>query len=306
MVTLESLPAACLKPVDLYVMADEYQQYRGQWYGGLVRKIHKFPETMDCLSKKKKHFYQEIDGPYMLIDDDLFLFAWSVKEQRFVKAKESERLFTRRFLEELPEVFDSFNMVSCVQRSMAGSAAARKGWIAENRLGSAMAGYAANRPQDVWFNKILFTLDQPLPIQNFQRTKSSVEYLGIAFNQSWAKVLSTSGTAAQRSAFLAMNDALKCVQLFPGIVTDFVKNHSIKGDLALHRKPSRIPRGVRPDHEAESTDFVRRFLAHNGLRRAPKIFDYEDLQPFKDIVNQVETNWVKAGGSPNTFLFLGR
>lgn len=306
MVTLESLPESCLPFIDLYVMESEYKEYSSQWYASKVRKIHPLPAIMDCLSKKKKLFYQTIKGPYILIDDDLFLFSWSVKEQRFVKAKEAPKPFTSRFLGELPELLELFNMVSCAQRSMSTTTAAKKSKVSVNRIGSAMAGYAATRPQDIWFNKILFTLDQPIPLQNFQRTKSSCEYTGLAFNQSWAKALSTSGTAAQRNLFLTMNDALKCVQLFPGVVTDFVGNNGIKGDLALHRKPSRIPRGVKPEHVAASEAFVSEFVNHNGLKHAPKIFDYEDLQPFADIVHQVEVNWKRSGGSPRTFSFPPR
>lgn len=304
MVAFESIPEQFLQHIDLWVMPEEYKQYKDAWYGNKVRSINRFEPYMDCLYKKKRFFYEKLKGPYMQIDDDQYLFAWDQKHGRYVKAKDAPELFLDRMLDVIPRMFEVYNMVAICRKQLSTFGHARNGKaVLENELGSAAAGFSGRRPKDIWHNRILFTVDQPIPIQNFLKTKSAAVYTGLATFPSTAKAIRESGVGDSRTDFLAANDALKCMQLFPGVIEGFTRDEKMRGNFIIFRRHKRIVDGVTQAHIDESRQFIKDFCVLNGLRRPPKIFEYKDTDKFSDICDRVVDEWRAAGGkiAPGTY-----
>src|SRR4051812_36848202 len=84
-ITLKSLPEKFLSTIDLMVVPSQYKSYKKGWFADKVRSIECWPEHIDCVPKKRKWAALNFKEDYMLIDDDIQLYVWSKKQDKFVR-----------------------------------------------------------------------------------------------------------------------------------------------------------------------------------------------------------------------------
>jgi hypothetical protein len=294
-ITLQSLPPKLLPHIELFVVPSEVKAYRKGWYASKVKSIQVWPEYVDCMPKKRKWLALNAGDDFMMLDDDLMLYTWT-KDKRYAKAVDEEKLFTRRFTESLPALYDAGNaMVSCPMKYFADTYVKANGLYKNEDVGYVFTGFAKGKAKHVEFNKVFSFTDMSVPMQVLQQHKQAVTYYGMCFAQSSAKALATTGMSTYRTDFVKLDSALKMLQLFEGVVTGFRKTKVDNGGgISLEKRVSRLLTGVTDAHVAKSQASVAAVCKLYGLRKPPRIFQYPDDMPRDEIIHTFQRNWDKV------------
>jgi hypothetical protein len=295
-ITLQSLPPKLLPHVELFVVPSEVKAYRKGWYASKVKAINVWPEYVDCMPKKRKWLALNAGSDFMMMDDDLLLYNWIKDTQRYGKAIDNEKQFTKRFLETLPSLYDAGNsMVSVPMKFMADMHVKANGLYKNEDVGFVFTGFGKGKAKYVDFNKVFSFTDMSVPMQVLHRHHTSITYYGICFSQSSAKALATTGMSTYRTDFVKLDSALKMLQLFPGVVTGFRKTKVDNGGgISLEKRVSRLISGVNDIHIAKSQASVDAVCKLHGLSKPPKIFQYTDDMPRDEIIRTFQRNWDKV------------
>jgi hypothetical protein len=297
--TFETIPASCLSQIELWVRPEEKKMYSKQWYASKVKALKTWEPEIDCIAKKRKWLGNEYGKNFTLIDDDLSMYVWHPKLSKYVPAMTQERRFEREFLERFPVLFDKHHSVSLPMKLFSDQKArelldSKGDLVSHNQLGYVFSGYRKKALHDLNHKVYVFT-DLSLSIQQFQRSKSSVVYYGMCFQQSSAKALATSGMGSYRSDFIKVDAALKMMKIYPGIITGFKTNKETNGGgISIIKRMQRLINGVTDKHKDETMTNLDDLLVEHGLRKVPKRFEVEYDVPRADIEAQIKTNWKAA------------
>lgn len=291
-ITLKSLPEKYLKLIDLMVVPSEYRQYRKGWYADKVNSIECWPAHIDCVPKKRKWAAQNIKDDYMLIDDDISLYVWSKKQNKFVRPEDEPKRFDRELTERIPELFTKYPGVSLANKFMADPWVRENGLFNKNTLGFVCSGFAKNAPRDeIKYNRVFAFTDISLPLQMWQKTGKSLVYYGLCYNHAARKELLTTGMSTYRDDFVKVDSAIKMARMFPGIVTGFKKTNAVGGGYTLTKFFSRVTKGVSQANNEATQTFLESMLEKYNLRKLPKLFEYEDEMPRAEIIKLFKANW---------------
>lgn len=295
MKTLETMPEQCIGSIELWVRPEELKEYKKQWFSTKVRKIRVWPDEIDCIAKKRKWLGDEYGASFTLIDDDLSMYVWDNKQEKFVRASLKPKKFIREFEEVFPSLFDTYKSVSLPMKLFADQRArallAERGdLIAENQLGYVFSGYKKKALSGLDHKVFVFT-DLSVSLQQYRRSGSSVVYYGMCWQQSSAKSLANSGVGSYRSDLVKRDSALKMMKLYPGIITGYKANKETNGGgISIIKKVRRVGE-VADKHVNETNTNLKSLLKENRLKRVPKIFDIEYDMPRQYIEDLIKSNW---------------
>jgi hypothetical protein len=292
--TLQNLPPKLLPLVELMVVPSEYRAYRRGWYADKVKSIECWPDYIDCVPKKRKWAAQNIDDDYVLIDDDLSLYVWSPRENKFVRPEASLKRFEREFTEGLPSMFAKYPGVSLGNKFMADPWVRENGLEKSDNIGFVVSGFAQGAAKDILFNRVFAFTDISLPLQVYQNTGKSVVYYGLCYNHASHRSLATTGMGTYRDDFVKIDSAIKMARMFPGIVTGVKKTNAKGGGATLTKFFSRVKRGVSEKNLEATQDFLDRMKERYRLRKLPKLFEYDDHMPRAEIIQTFKDNWKRA------------
>jgi hypothetical protein len=293
--TLQNIPASLLHTVELWVTPKEYTAYKAGWYASKVKSINCWPTYIDCAPKKRKWAALNFNEDYMLIDDDLSLYVWSKKHDKFVKPELSPKRFEREWLEEIPSLFSTFPGVSLGNKFMADPYVRENGVMKPNNVGFCFSGFAKDSPKDkLLYNRVFAFTDISLPLQMFQRTGKSLIYYGLCYNHASHPTLATSGMSSYRDDFVIIDSAIKMGQLFPGIVTGLKNTGNKGGGATLTKFFSRVKKKVSDNNLKATEKWLEEMKAYYGLSRLPKLFEYDDHMPRADIIELFQWHWKRA------------
>ncbi len=293
--TLQSLPKSLLHHIELMVVPSEYKTHKKQWYSGLVKEIHSWPSHIDMMPKKRKWLALNAGSNFLMLDDDLSLFSWSKKEQRYKAAKDAETVFSRRFLEVIPSLYENHSMVSVPMKFMADMFIKQTQTLEKyNDVGFVVTGFKKGAADKVEFNRVFAFTDMTVPMQVLELHKRSVTYYGLCFSQSSAAIYRNTGMNSYRTDFIKKDSALKMLQLHPGVVTDFRFDKGQGGGVSLKKFTRRLLTKPTQAHIDASKAALERWLTEFKLSAAPKIFTYDDHTPRDEIIRQMKVNWKKV------------
>lgn len=293
--TLENLPPGLLQHIEMMVLPSEYSAYKKQWYSSKVKSITAWPKHIDMMPKKRKWLALNAGDDFVMIDDDLSLFTWLNKDKRYGSAKDNETVFTRRFLEVLPGLYEDGNsMVSVPMKFMADLYVKQNGLVKKNDVGFVFTGFKKDVTKHVKFNRVFSFTDMTVPMQVLEKHKKSITYYGLCFSQSSAAIFKTTGMNSYRTDFIKKDSALKMLQLHPGVVTDFRFDKGNGGGVSLKKFTRRLLTLPTEEHKKKSKEAVKRWLTEFGLEKTPKIWTYADDQPRDDIIARMKMEWKKV------------
>lgn len=294
-ITLKSLPEKYLKTVDLMVVPSEYKAYKKGWYADKVRSIECWPSHIDCVPKKRKWAAENFKEDYMLIDDDIQLYVWSKKQDKFVRPDVEPMRFEREWAERIPSLFRKYAGVSLGNKFMADPWVRENGLFKRNNLGFVFSGFAKDAPRDkIKYNRVFAFTDISLPLQMWQLTGKSLVYYGLCYNHASRRELMTTGMSTYRDDFVKVDSAIKMARMFPGIVTGYKKTNAAGGGYTLTKFFSRVKDGPSPANLKATSVFLEEMLIKHKLKRLPKMFEYEDEMPRAEIIKLFKSNWKKA------------
>jgi hypothetical protein len=292
--TLQNIPQKLLSTVELWVVPSEYKLYKRQWYSNKVKSIECWPSYIDCAPKKRKYAALNFKDDYMLIDDDLSLYVWSNKDQKYVRPDVLPKKFEREWTERIPSLFSEYPGVSLANKFMADPHVRQNGLVKEG-IGFCVSGFAKTAPlADLKYNRVFAFTDISLPLQMYQATSKSLIYYGLCYNHAHHKILSTTGMSVYRDDFVKLDSAIKMAQMFPGIVTGMKNTGNKGGGVTLTKFFGRVKTGVSDSNRKASTDWLIKMKAEHGLRKLPKLFEYEDEMPRTDIIQMFKDNWERV------------
>ena len=297
--TFETLPKRCLQHVELWVRPEEVKAYKAEWYANKVKKIFVWPDEIDCIAKKRKWLGDVYDKNFTLIDDDLSMYVWHPKMSKYVQASHAEKRFEREFLERFPSLFEDHWSASVPMKLFSDQKAKllteKTGkLISHDQLGYVFSGYRKGSLRNLRHRTFVFT-DLSLSIQAYKKTKSSVVYYGMCFQQSGAKELANTGVGTYRTDLVKKSEALKMMNLYPGIVTGFKANKVENGGgITIEKRMSRLKTGVKEEHIEKTLDKLEEILEQNGLFKVPKRFEIEFSTPRAEIERMIKKYWKEA------------
>ena len=294
-ITLEKMPKNLLGQIELMVVPSEYKAYKRGWYANKVKSIECWPKEIDCAPKKRKWAALNIRDDYMLMDDDISLYVWSDKAQKFVPPDTAPRQFEREFMENIPELFSKYPGISLGSKFMADPWVRENGKIKENNVGFVVSGFSKDAPRDkVLYNRVFAFTDISLPLQMYQLTGKSLIYYGLCYNHSANKKLVSTGMGTYRDDFVKMDSAVKMARMFPGVVTGMKDTGNNGGGVTLTKFFSRVQKGVSENNILASQKFIKETCMSQGLKRVPRLFEYEDDMPRSQIIQLFKDNWEAA------------
>lgn len=294
-ITLQKMPRKLLGQIEMMVVPSEYKAYKSGWFANKVKSIECWPKEIDCAPKKRKWAALNLKDDYMLMDDDISLYVWSEREQKFVPPAAEPRQFEREFMENIPQLFKEFPGVSLGNKFMADPWVRANGKMKVDNVGFVVSGFAKNAPRrELLYNRVFAFTDISLPLQMYQLTGKSLIYYGLCYNHSANKKLESTGMATYRDDFVKMDSAVKMARMFPGIVTGMKDTGNKGGGITLTKFFSRVRKGVSENNLKASEEFIRTTCMAHGLVRVPKLFEYEDDMPRAEIIQLFKQNWEAA------------
>lgn len=293
--TLQNIPEKLLNTVELWVVPSEYKLYKKGWYASKVKSIECWPKHIDCAPKKRKYAALNFDEDYMLIDDDLSMYVWSNNQDKYVRPDVLPKKFEREWTEEVPSLFSKFGGVSLANKFMADPYVRENGVMRDHSIGYCFSGFSKKSPRDkLKYNRVFAFTDISLPLQMYQTTKNSLIYYGLCYNHASHKSLATTGMGAYRDDFVKIDSAMKMAQLFPGIVTGMKDTGNKGGGVTLTKFFSRVKKGVTQSNLDATEKWLEEMKKQHGLKKLPKLFEYEDEMPREEIIQKFKSNWERA------------
>lgn len=293
-ITLKSMPESVLQHIELMIVPAEYEAYRDNGLSQKLKAIHAWPSYLDCVPKKRHWMAQNAKDNYILMDDDVNMYVWSKKENKFVPALREPKAFERHFLEGIPCQFDKFASVACANKFMADQYVRDNGLVKKNSVGFVVSGFRKGAAANVKVGRTFVYTDIDLPLQVYQDRGSSCQYYGIAYNHASNKALEATGTSTYRSEFVKMDSAVRMAMLYPGIVTGASQNNNKGGGWTLQKYFSRVNKGVSDAAIQKSRDFVKELCKSHGLKRPPRPFAWDFKMPREKILDTYTRLWEEA------------
>jgi hypothetical protein len=290
-ITLQSMPPDLLSQIELMVVPKEYKQYKRGWYASKVKAIHTWPDYVDCVPKKRHWIAQNAKDDYILIDDDVNLYVWSRKRDKFVRALDLPKRFAYEFMEGLPSQFETYASVAAANKFMADPFVRQHGLVKDDSVGFVMSGFAKGTTKKVQMGCTFVYTDIDLPLQVFQEHKTSCIYYGLCYNHSGVKALQNTGTSTYRSDFLKLDSAIRMAVLYQGIITGAKWNNNKGGGVTLQKWFNRVKTGVTAAHVNKTQEWLRTICAEHGLRSCPDFYRYDMETPKDYIFQKYEELW---------------
>jgi hypothetical protein len=278
--TVESLPKILKDKVEVWVPKDQYKQYKkSPIFEGHPLTV--WPSFVDCVPKKRRFLYENVDDHYMVIDDDLKLSSWHPTDRRYIDAKANPKLFLKG-LEHSFSLFDSHTNVGITNTFMASMKIKATGELHHSGIPFCFAGFSKKRPK-LEFKTFFFT-DIAMPMQLLDQGLKTCTDARIAYSMRSNKKLSSTGTSPYRSEFLIRYSALALALQMPGYIFGLRHTGNNGGGWSLKKT------FLRPNIE-RSKAFIREFCIGEGMRRPPKLVDLRLKTPFPDLVAEFSRSW---------------
>ncbi len=290
-ITLQSLPPECLAQIELMVVPSEYKLYKRGWYASKVKAIHQWPSYVDCVPKKRHWIAQHAKDDYVLIDDDVNLYVWSKKKDKFVRSLELPNKFTHEFMEGLPSQFENYASVAAANKFMADPYVRKCGFVKEDSVGFVLSGFAKNTTKHVQMGHTFVYTDIDLPLQVYKKHETSAIYYGLCYNHSGAKALENTGTSTYRSDFLKLDSAIRMAVRYKGIVTGAKWNNNKGGGVTLEKWMRRVKSGVTDAHIEKTEFWLDSMCTEHGLRSVPNKYQYNMDTPKEEIIQTYQDLW---------------
>jgi len=298
--TLQSLTPEVLSQIELMVVEDELKAYKAEWYSGKVKSITPWPKEVDFSAKKRKWFGENAGDDYVVFDDDVTVFVWSTSRGTYVKSRDVPNLFNRRLLEEVPELFKRYNGVSMANKFMANPHVKSRlekfgadGLEDSGRIGYTISGFSKKTPRHLKFNGVFCYTDMYLPLQALEKFQNSVVYYGVSYGHHNSQFLESTGIT-YRTHQLLVDSVLKLAQRFPGVVLGYRMTGQDEDRMTLIKRDRRLVTGVTDAHKKATESWIKQERTHQGLRRLPEWFDYDDEMPMEEIISTIKRNWKAA------------
>lgn len=292
-ITISSIPDIHLSQVELWVRPEEYRAYKSQDYASKLKEIHVWPEHIDCAFKKRKWFCENVgqSDDFMMLDDDVRLSAWSVKQNRYLPAKTNPKLFDRYFSDVFPNLFSKYQHVAAANKFMANPYINEKGLLKERAVGPVVWGFAKGATSHVKHNRVFGYADMYIPYQVFKKYNgNTVVHYGICFGHDNRPELRTTGIH-YRSPLIMVDTIMKLAHYMPGVVTGYRMTGKDEDRWLMIKHMSRVLKGVTPANLQASKTFIDEECVKRGLSRAPDKYVYDDETPRDEIIARIRANW---------------
>jgi hypothetical protein len=291
--SLKNLPDECINEIELFVVPSEYDQYKAQPYASKLKSITAWEPNIDMTSKKRKWFCENIKEPFIMLDDDLQFHVW--KEGKYHSALSEPTLFSKRFFNTLPSLFDKYSTVGLASKFMADPHVKAHGLLKEGALPTNVFGFTPSVASKFDHNWCVAYIDMSLLIQSAVLSKrNTVTYYGLAYSHSGSKELKTTGMN-YRDPIVMLDTVIRFARKFPGIVTGYRMTSKEKDRWLMIKRPSRCGEAISPEHRQSSISFVREELSRLGMSRLPTQKVFSDFSSREEIINSIHNSWKESG-----------
>ncbi len=279
--TLESMPTILKSQVEVWVPKTEIKLYKASpLFKGV--KFQAWDTNIDCIPKKRRFLYENIDGDYMVIDDDIKLGMWD--GARYVDPSTNPKKFVK-FLERTFGYFDTHTNVGITNTFMASKKIKETGKYTHSGIPFCFAGFSKDRPQ-IDFKAFFFT-DIAMPMQILAKGGKVLTDARLSYSMRSNKKLATTGTTPYRTDDLIKYSALALAIQMPGYVHGLTNTGNNGGGWSLKKTFTR-------PNVAKGKEFIREFCLENGLKRPPKLVDLDLDTPFEELKCKYTEAWVRA------------
>jgi hypothetical protein len=285
--TMSTMPDALKEYVTVMVPHDQLKQYQNSELFQHVKDIKAWIPFIDCVPKKRRYLYENVKGPYIVLDDDLGLVQWNTDTEKFDPLTKKPNLFMRRVERMWKDLECGSSMsVGAANTFMTSKRIKEQGklWWPD-QVPFCFAGYGAKRPKLQW-NQFFFT-DIAIPMQLMAMGHPVTTYAALAYNMRNNKKLQTTGTSVYRNEDVIKYSALALSRMMPGYVFGLKDTGNNGGGWSLQKTFTRPNRDRTNDWEAK-------FLAENGLNRVPLPVDLNLAKPKEDLFKAYASSWKTA------------
>jgi len=287
--TFESLPDNLKSSVEVWVPKDQYKLYKSSaQYAGAT--IECWPTHIDCIPKKRRYLYENVDEPYLVLDDDLGLSTWSAKQSKYVPAKSMPTRFTRG----VESIFDNLGsalVAGATNTFMASKRILETGELEHGAVPFCFAGFAekAKRPK-LTYHAFFFT-DISMPLQCILSGGEVVTNARVAYSMRDNQKLRHSGTNKYRTPELIVYSAMVMAKQFPGYIHDLEYTGNHGGGFTL-RKTFTRPNVKRTEK------FLAEFMELHKMTRLPKVVELDLKTPFAELNRKYSKSLQQTGYTP--------
>lgn len=279
--TMDSLPAILKSQVEVWVPKDEIKLYRASpIFKGA--KFIAWPSYVDCIPKKRRFLYENVNQDYMVLDDDLKLGIWT--GDRYSNPEDYSSRFVKT-LEHTFDYFDNHTVVGVTNTFMASKKIKETGKLTNGGVPFCFAGFAKKRPK-LDFKTFFFT-DIAMPMQILSQDLKIVTDARISYTMRSNQKLATTGTTPYRTDDLIKYSALALALQMPGYVHGLSNTGNNGGGWSLKKT------FTRPNLDKGKV-WVREFCVENGMVRKPALVDLDLKTPFEDLKRKYKQSWDNA------------
>lgn len=272
--TLETMPKIMRPHVQVWVPKEEYGAYkRSPIFKGV--EIVAWPSHIDCIPKKRRYLYENVDGAYMAIDDDLKLMVWDTEKGNYSNADSNPKKFIRG-LEIAYGKLDTHTNVGIANTFMTSMKVKDKQTLEFGEVPFCFAGFSKDRPK-LKFQTFFFT-DIAMPMQIIKRRghESVITMAHIAYGMRSNKKLAATGTTPYRTDEVILHSALSLSQQMPGYVTGLRNTGNNGGGWSL-KKTFRKPNIDR------TNEWYQTLGKEYGLTALPTLVELDLKTPMADL-----------------------
>lgn len=281
--TMEYLPKVLRGIVEVYVPKPEYSAYKASPIFSGVR-IRCWPSSVDCIPKKRRYLYEQVDGEYIAIDDDLKLMVWDKEKKNYSSAESNPKGFVKG-LELTYSDLEKHQNVGIANTFMTSMKVNDTGSFEFKDVPFCFAGFSKDRPE-IDFKTFFFT-DIAMPMQILKKGGSVVTKAHIAYSMRANKKLATTGTTPYRSDEVIIYSALSLAQQMPGHVTGLKNTGNNGGGWSLKKSFHRC-------NVNSSNEWLKEFSKEHGLLALPPLVDLDFAVPMSELFKTYARNMEKA------------
>jgi hypothetical protein len=281
--TLEHMPHILKSQVEVWVPKVEYKAYSSSpLFSGV--KLKCWPTNIDCIPKTRRFLYENVDGSYMVADDDIKLMVWDKSKANFSAATTNEKGFMRG-LELAFQSFDDHHIVGIANTFMTSMRVKDKRTFEFSDVAFGMVGFSADRPK-IDFKTFFFT-DTAMPMQVLKKGGTAHMTARIAYNLRSNKKLLATGTTPYRTDGVVKYSAISLAQQMPGHVSGMKNTGHLGGGWSLKKS------FLKPNVQKYEV-WAREFAAEHGLSALPPLVDLDLDTPMDELFAQYRKNWKLA------------
>ena len=283
--TLEHMPTSMKDMLEVWVPKSEYKAYKSSPLFSGVRKIVCWPTNIDCVPKKRRYLYENIDGAYVAIDDDLKLMVWDREKSNFSAATTNPQKFMRGLELTYGDLYEGVTNVGIANTFMTSMKIKDKRTFEFSDVPFCFAGFSADRPK-LDFKTFFFT-DIAMPMQLLKKRHQVLTNARIAYSMRSNKKLAATGTTPYRTADVIKYSAVSLAQQLPGHVNGLKETGNNGGGWSLAKS------FVNPNKE-RTRKWLREFASAEGLTALPPLVDLDLETPMDEIFDLYRKNWQLA------------